>query len=161
MSRADVYRVSHSSYITILKISLLTLREYYFCLCIWLFFLHVCLCTTCRPSALRSPGIGVRDGCKSPCGCWELKSSPLQGQPSSLSYWTISPASSVIRLIENVTVFFLGFHHANSWLVPFSWEGPCGTNEILWRTSAQTLHPSPVPRLWSLRPTLWRERNRL
>ena len=26
------------------------------------------------------PGIGNRDGCELPCGCWELNSGPLQEQ---------------------------------------------------------------------------------
>ena len=41
---------------------------------------------------VRSPGIEVTDGCKPPCGCWELNSSPLGRGVSALNGSAISPA---------------------------------------------------------------------
>lgn len=47
--------------------------------------LHVCVCSTCMPGAwlwpeegVRFPETGVTDGCKQPCGCWELNLGPME-----------------------------------------------------------------------------------
>lgn len=41
-----------------------------------MFFLHVFICTICMPGALGvrrgCPGTAATDGCKPPCGSWEL-----------------------------------------------------------------------------------------
>jgi hypothetical protein len=46
----------------------------------WVFCLHVCLC-----EGVRSPGTGVTDSCKLPCGCWKLNPSALEEQPMLLT----------------------------------------------------------------------------
>ena len=38
-----------------------------------------------RPEVVGSPGTGVMDGCKPPCGCWELNLDPLEEQPVLLT----------------------------------------------------------------------------
>ncbi|EGW00138.1 hypothetical protein I79_018812 [Cricetulus griseus] len=49
-----------------------------FILCVWVFCLHVCMCTICEQcqwepkEGTGSPGTGVRDNCKLPYECWEL-----------------------------------------------------------------------------------------
>ena len=51
-----------------------------------MFYLHVCLCTTCVPKeSIRYPGTGVRDGCGPPCGHWEANPGPLEEQPVPLT----------------------------------------------------------------------------
>ena len=50
----------------------------------WLFCMHVCLCTTCVPGACRSqtgckaPETEGLDGCELLCGFWERKPGPLR-----------------------------------------------------------------------------------
>lgn len=52
-----------------------------------MFYVHVCMYTTCMPGAYRgrkmsySPGIGVTHGCESPCECWDMNLGPLKEQP--------------------------------------------------------------------------------
>ena len=42
---------------------------------------HACVWCLQRPEEeIRSPGIGVTDNCKPPCGCRELNSGPLEEQ---------------------------------------------------------------------------------
>lgn len=48
------------------------LFKYYLILCVWVFHLHVCLCTMCMPCSLRvqeraSNPLGMKDHCKLPC----------------------------------------------------------------------------------------------
>lgn len=59
------------------------LKNIYFILCVWVFWLHVCLCTTCVQS-LRRPdessewlGVGDTERCEPLCRQWELNQSPL------------------------------------------------------------------------------------
>ena len=40
---------------------------------------------TCLCEDVRSPGIGVKDGCEPPCGCRELNPGPLEEQPVLLT----------------------------------------------------------------------------
>ena len=52
--------------------------------CVWVFFLHVCLCTTClqRPEeGVGSPGTRVTGCWELPSGCWEWNPCSLEGQP--------------------------------------------------------------------------------
>ena len=64
-------------------------------LCVWLFCLHVCMCTTCmqclwRPEeGSRFPGTGITSGCEPPCGCgnwtqvlWKEQQVLLTNEPS-------------------------------------------------------------------------------
>lgn len=56
-----------------------------FTLCVWMFYLHVCICTTYISGAfgeqksVRSPGTGVTDSCVSTCGYRELTQSLRKG----------------------------------------------------------------------------------
>ena len=43
---------------------------------------HACVMAT---EATGSPGTGVTDNCKSPCGCWESNLGPLVEQPVLLA----------------------------------------------------------------------------
>jgi hypothetical protein len=66
------------------------LKLFYFILCVWLFFLHVCLGTVYgkypqRPEDVRFPGIGITNGGQLPHGCWKLKLGLLEGQSVLLS----------------------------------------------------------------------------
>ena len=62
-----------------------------FILCMFVFCLHVYMCTMCVPGACRSqkstgsPNIRVMNGCETLCGCWELTPGLLQEQQSLLS----------------------------------------------------------------------------
>ena len=53
-------------------------------LCVWVFRLHVCLCTTCIQGPLhpkeggQPPGTGVTDSFQLPCGFWESNPGPLE-----------------------------------------------------------------------------------
>jgi hypothetical protein len=53
-------------------------------LCIWVFFLSVCPCTTCvqwtrEPGkGIGLPEIGDTDGCEPPCACREMNPGPLK-----------------------------------------------------------------------------------
>ena len=50
---------------------------------LWVFCLHVCVCTVCpqrSDESIRFPGTGVTDSCELPCGCWESNPGPLQEQ---------------------------------------------------------------------------------
>lgn len=48
----------------------------YFILCIWVFLVHVCLCTV-QGEGIRSPGARFPDDCKMLCGQWESTLGPL------------------------------------------------------------------------------------
>ena len=46
------------------------------------------MCVYCplKPEeGVRTSGTGVMDGCRLPCGCWELNSGPLEEQPVLLT----------------------------------------------------------------------------
>lgn len=56
----------------------------FFFKCIWVFSLHICLCTMCG-CRFGSPGTGIPEGCEPLCGCWELKPHPLEEQLAILT----------------------------------------------------------------------------
>lgn len=72
-----------------------------FTLRVWMFYLHVCICTTYVSSAfgeqksVRSSGPGVTDSCVSTCGYRELTQSPHKGSVCP------SPPSHLPGLIVN------------------------------------------------------------
>ena len=48
----------------------------------WMSVYQVCAWCPQRPEeGIRSPGTGVKGGCKPPCECWELNLGPLKKQP--------------------------------------------------------------------------------
>lgn len=52
---------------------------------------------------LRSPGTGVKDGCKPPCGCWELNLDHLKKEPMVL---TAKPALSFKHIEVEIKYIF-------------------------------------------------------
>lgn len=62
--------------------------------CVWLFWLHVCLCTSLSASCPQKPEVGARFpelellmGCEPPAWCWESRSS---GKAASAQSWPLS-----------------------------------------------------------------------
>jgi hypothetical protein len=92
------------------------LRCVYFILCVQMFCLCACLCTTCvqflrRPAeGVRYPGTGVTDGCEPPCRCWELNPESLEGQPLSLPlFWEFQVVLMCIRVFCSVVWLVASF----------------------------------------------------
>jgi hypothetical protein len=54
----------------------------------------------------RSSGTGVTDGCKLPCGCWELNPGPLEEQPVLV---TTEPSLQLLFLHISTYLLFLKF----------------------------------------------------
>ena len=74
---------------------------------VWMFYLHVCLCTTrmCTTEARegsRSPGTWVTHSCELLCKCWELNLSPLEEQPVLL---TTPPVLGSILYTYSCSIF--------------------------------------------------------
>lgn len=64
------------------------------CVCVSVHHVHAC-CLWRPEDGVRSPGTGVRDGYGPLCGCWKLKSGPLQERPLLLtSESSLVPRSS-------------------------------------------------------------------
>jgi hypothetical protein len=77
-----------------------------FMLCIWVFYLHICMCTSYVTGACggqktgSDPETRVTDDCKPPCNCWELNLSSVWAT-SVLNHRAISPApESVLFPLE-------------------------------------------------------------
>lgn len=73
-----VFRIKHFILFVVRDLFSFCFLRFYF---IWVFCLHACLYTTCvqcpwKTEGVRSPGIGVRDGCEPSWGCWELSPGP-------------------------------------------------------------------------------------
>lgn len=73
--------------------------------CVWMFYVHVWLyrhymhTISLRPEVVGSPGTGVMDGCKPPCGCWELN----WGSARNAAYCATSPVSSLFLKRQGIT----------------------------------------------------------
>lgn len=60
--------------------------------CLWVSCLHLCLCTTRMPGAVRGPRSGITEGCESSCRRRESTPDPQESGQSS-NHCAISPAS--------------------------------------------------------------------
>ena len=82
----------------------------YLILCVWVFGLHVCLCTIfmLKPTEvrreIRSPGTRSTDGCEPPHGYWDSSPGPLEEQPVPL---TTEPSLQPQPVCLFVCLFFL------------------------------------------------------
>ena len=70
---------------------------FYFLLWVWMFCLHVCVCTKCMPCLRRSQEAirsirSIRSPRTGACGGWGLNPGSLQDQPLLLNCWATSPA---------------------------------------------------------------------
>lgn len=86
------------------------LKNIFFILCVWVFWLHVCLCTTCV-QCLRRPdagsewlGVGDTDSCEPLCRHWELNQSHLE-EPSVLLTTKASPHPLMFALFAGDLTF--------------------------------------------------------
>lgn len=48
----------------------------FMCVCVSMYHMHA-WCVRRSEEGVRSPGIGIRDGCGLPCGYWETKPGPF------------------------------------------------------------------------------------
>jgi hypothetical protein len=75
-----------------------------------MFYWHICLCPMCvqwpwRPEApVRSPGTGVTNGCKPPCGGWELNPGPVEEQPVLLTNEELSSATLILFKLKHFSI---------------------------------------------------------
>ena len=71
-------------------------------ICVCLFWMHVCLCTTfvhCprRPGeGVGSPETGVPGGCEPPCGYWKSSQGLLEEEPGFLHFY--SPLNTIFEM---------------------------------------------------------------
>jgi hypothetical protein len=93
-------------------------------LCAWVICLHICLCTTCRPSVpwgIRSPMTEVVDSCSI---IWVMEVEPrtFWKAASALNHWTISPTQGALILIPWVGILGLKIvrHRDVNWQQAFT-----------------------------------------
>ena len=91
-------------------------------LCIWVFWLHVCLCTMfvpstyeCQQRALEPLELEFSEGGKRPCGCWEAN----LGHPEEQPFFLTTESFLQSNWGRFITYRFLQFHLSSN-LVYFS-----------------------------------------
>lgn len=106
------YRLSHVHPLSIWHRNILLKNS--ITMCLWVFFLRVCLCAMhmqClrRPEKdIRFPRIGVIDSCELPCESWEWypslwKSKKCSSQLSQISSFMLFIFNVIIQAIANVS----------------------------------------------------------
>lgn len=97
----------------------------FYYLCLWVFWLHACLCTTHMPGAEEArrvcliPCYRWYRHCKLPCGFWEFNPGPLEKQPNTPKL--LSPLSmdlSLSPIVFNAFISVVGIEPRSShmWL---------------------------------------------
>jgi hypothetical protein len=116
----QVREVSWVAFTRALKVCLshnlffVSFEKFIFTLCIWMFYLNVCLCTTCvqcsqRPEeGMGSPGIIVKTNCELPCGCSESSPGPLEEQPALST--VEPPLQASLHLVLHLFCVFIIAH---------------------------------------------------
>lgn len=112
------------------RITVLQFFIRFFFLCVWLFHLPACLCTTCmqgseRPEeGVKSPRTWATKGCEQPCGRWEANLSPLKEQSMLL---TAKPSLKALHFnfkMSQEQNWWAGpssVRPASPWSFPFIW----------------------------------------
>lgn len=86
---------------------------YGFFVCVYISILRTCLMSTEARKGHHSPGTGVKEGCKPPCGYWELNLCTLKEQPVVLTTKPLLDPS--LHFFKCYLFMYLGGIKAHVW----------------------------------------------
>jgi hypothetical protein len=136
-------------------------------LCVWMFCLHVCQCTTCLvPCGVQKMELGllawVMDGCKLPCGCWESNPGGFSARSSALTTEQALQAPEYLFISLFLVLYFF-VCSISCFLEIFNWSRNCNffhgscllSPGATFSVSLMHAKLSSQPTEFLFRPTVW------